>query len=144
MSIKGGEAALLLRFILWELENLGGIQIFGAALVGAVVSLQTILDKRRNVLGKTDHVTMRALRSQVAVHIRCCRRAGISLIPKSHQLLHLIDRSLRVNRGFDSQMQKGGEYNVGAQIEQVGSSDVLDITSDPSWPPVGSRIRRNP
>ena len=92
MSIKGGEAAVLLKFTLWMLERLGGIPVFGAPLVGAVVSLQRILDLRRDLGGRPSQATLQAIRVQAEVHIRCCKKAGISLIPKSHQMTHMVDR----------------------------------------------------
>ena len=92
MSVKGGEAALLLKFACWELEQLGGIPSFGSALVGAVLTLQSILDLRRDLGGRPSQEALQRIRAQVDVHIRCCKRAGIALIPKSHQILHLIDR----------------------------------------------------
>ena len=94
MSTKGGESAMLLKFTVWLLDELGGADVFGEALIGAVVSLQAFLDKRREVRGRPDDGTLRYMRIQMDVHIRCCRQAGISLIPKSHLSTHLVDRQL--------------------------------------------------
>ena len=92
MSIKGGEAAVLLSFVIWEMEQLGGLPVFGAPLFGAAVSLQRILDLRRDVGGRPGEAIMRTLRAQVDVHQRCCKRAGIAVIPKTHQMMHMVDR----------------------------------------------------
>ena len=83
---------MLLQFTLWELNRLGGIDVFGPALVGAVVSLQAFLDKRGKVGGAPDAESMRSLRVDMDICLRCCREAGIALAPKSHMVTHMVDR----------------------------------------------------
>ena len=98
MSMKAGESAHLLKFAIHALEKYtqeNGLEMFGeagAALVGAAVSLQAVLDGRRQFAAIPDAKDMRYLKQQLDIHIRCCKRSGIALAPKAHLATHLIDR----------------------------------------------------
>ena len=92
MSIKAAEGALLLKFLIAELGKHGGPETFGQGLVAACLTLQAILDKRREVGGELHPGTREYLRQQMAIHMRACKAAGIAYVPKSHLAEHLIDR----------------------------------------------------
>ena len=92
MSIKAAEGALLLEFLIAELGKHGGPETFGQGLVAACLTLQAILDKRREVGGELHPGTREYLRQQMAIHMRACKAAGIAYVPKSHLAEHLIDR----------------------------------------------------
>ena len=82
----------MFNFAISELEKHGGVEQFGSALVGALLSLKAVLDARVDLSGDPPRATVQHMRLQMVIHIKMCRMAGISEIPKTHLTLHLIDR----------------------------------------------------
>eukprot|EP00959_Pyramimonas_sp_CCMP1952_P465011 9487576-Pyramimonas_sp.AAC.1 len=93
MSFKAAEAHIMLRFVVYELEQLGGSPVFGGPLMGACSSLLAFCEKiHAHPIVIPPNVLAR-MKEDCDLHIRCCKEAGISLTPKHHLFLHLCDRT---------------------------------------------------
>ena len=93
LSLKAGEAKVMIAFSISQLVKYGGVDRFGAPLLGALASLKKFTEE----LSK-EHVipmkkSMDVLWESYNNHLRCCVRAGIRLAPKHHLTIHSLART---------------------------------------------------
>ena len=92
MSLKAAEVGYLLPFALDTLERHGGAAEFGAPLVHAGRSLESLLDIIRRNPCVVPHAERDAMLAAYGMHLRCCGLAFIALTPKHHLTTHMCDR----------------------------------------------------
>eukprot|EP00959_Pyramimonas_sp_CCMP1952_P213580 4468614-Pyramimonas_sp.AAC.1 len=98
MSLKAAECGMLVRFATHLVLQLGGVQVFGGALVQAGASLIQYVDQMRAIgvvpAGAEHNNTL----ASAQVHLAARRACGMPFVPKHHLFAHMTDRRCGLKR----------------------------------------------
>ena len=93
MTLKAAECGPMLDWCLQLLQKHGGVASFGEEFIQAGLSLRAFV---KGIGANTFLPTpeqMGHLRAQLQMHLKCCRKSGINLVPKHHLTIHMLERT---------------------------------------------------
>ena len=93
MSTKAAESAVLVNFAVDMLLKFGGVDTFGADMMGAGEALLEFIQEVKSHKAVVNETNVEKLQGHLEMFARLSVSAGIKIVPKNHVLGHFAHRT---------------------------------------------------